>query len=113
VISWLDAQPSPSLAPWLSEQFGVTALAVRDLGLSDASDRAIFAAARLAGAIVITKDRDFPELLAHLAPPPQVLWLTCGNTTTARLRRLFEALFPRALQLLRAGEPLVEITDQR
>jgi predicted nuclease of predicted toxin-antitoxin system len=28
VIIWLDAQLSPSLAPWLSEQFGLMAMAV-------------------------------------------------------------------------------------
>jgi predicted nuclease of predicted toxin-antitoxin system len=113
VTIWLDAQLSPSLASWLSERFGLTALAVRDLGLRDATDRAIFAAARAAGAVVITKDRDFAELLAQFGPPPQILWLTCGNTTNARLRQLFDLLLPPALQLLRTGEPLVEITDGR
>jgi len=45
--------------PWLNERFGVEAYSVRWLGYRDASDEAIFAAAREAGAVVMTKDRDF------------------------------------------------------
>jgi predicted nuclease of predicted toxin-antitoxin system len=55
-----DTQLSPQLAPWLAQRFGVTAYAVRDLGLRDATDRAIYDAARAAGVVLITKDRDFP-----------------------------------------------------
>lgn len=109
MIVWLDAQLSPALAPWLESRFGLTARAVRDLGLRDAKDQAIFVAARAAGAIVITKDQDFSALLARFGPPPQVLWLTCGNTSNARLREICEALLPQARQLLQQGEPLVEI----
>ena len=37
---WLDAQLPPVLARWISEQpWGVDAVAVRELGLRDASDR--------------------------------------------------------------------------
>jgi predicted nuclease of predicted toxin-antitoxin system len=49
MIFWFDAQLSPQLAPWLAQRFGVTAYAVRDLGLRDATDRAIYDAARAAG----------------------------------------------------------------
>ena len=111
MIFWFDAQLSPQLAPWLAQRFGVTAYAVRDLGLRDATDRAIFDAARAAGVVVITKDRDFPDLLARLGPPPQVIWVTCGNTSNTRMRQIFEALFPQALLLLQGGDALVEITD--
>jgi len=33
MMLWIDAQLSPALARWLSDTFGVTAYAVRDLGL--------------------------------------------------------------------------------
>jgi predicted nuclease of predicted toxin-antitoxin system len=111
MIFWLDAQLSPQLAPWFAQHFAVTAYAVRDLGLRDATDRAIYDAARAAGVVVITKDRDFPDLLARLGPPPQVIWVTCGNTSNARMHQIFETLFPQALLLLQGGDPLVEITD--
>jgi len=44
---WLDAQLSPAIAPWISAQFSMTALAVRELGLRDSKDREIFLAAKL------------------------------------------------------------------
>jgi hypothetical protein len=40
-----------------------------------------------------------------------VIWVTCGNTSNARMRQIFEALFPQAFLLLQGGDPLVEITD--
>jgi predicted nuclease of predicted toxin-antitoxin system len=46
VILWIDAQLSPALARWFSDSFGIAAYAVRDLGLREAKDRAIFHAAR-------------------------------------------------------------------
>lgn len=97
MIVWLDAQLSPQLAPWLTQRFGVEARAIRDIGLRDALDREIFLAARKAGAIVITKDRDFIHLLQALGPPPPVIWLRCGNTSSANviallLRTLNDAL---------------------
>lgn len=72
---WVDAQISPHFAPWLSARFGVPAFALRDLGLRDATDRQIFEAARSTGEpiVVITKDRDFSDLVIRHGPPPQVL----------------------------------------
>lgn len=59
----------------------------------------------------MTKDRDFLRLLDRHGPPPQVLWVTCGNTSNARLRKVLAAVMPRVLQLLAEGERLVEIGD--
>ena len=111
MIIWIDAQPSPELAPWIIRSFGVEALAVRDVGLHRAKDRAIHQAAREAEAVVMTKDADFVRLLERLGPPPQVLWVTCGNTSNTRLRRVLLDALPAALRLLEQGEPLVEISD--
>ena len=88
---------------------GVDAHAVRELGLRDAEDPVIFARARAVRAVVVTKDRDFPDLLARQGPPPQVVWLTCGNTSNAHLRELLARVWPDVAALLAAGEPLVEI----
>jgi hypothetical protein len=46
VLVLIDAQLSPALAPWLRRTFAVDAVAVRDLGLPEAEDAVIFAAAR-------------------------------------------------------------------
>jgi predicted nuclease of predicted toxin-antitoxin system len=113
LIFGIDAQLSPYLAEWLSSEFGVEARPVRDLGLRDARDREIFLAAREADATVMTKDSDFVLLLDQLGPPPQVLWLTIGNTSNAHLKEVLSRSFASARELLLRGEALVEITDQR
>ncbi len=109
---WLDAHLSPSVAPWLAATFGVGAVAVRDLGLREALDPPIFAAARAAGAVVMTKDADFAEMVTRLGPPPQVLWLRCGNTSNAALRELLSRELPDALKRLAIGEPLVDLDEE-
>jgi predicted nuclease of predicted toxin-antitoxin system len=82
---WLDEHISPQLAPWITQNFPVEAVAVRDLALGSAGDREIFDAARKAGAVVLTKDADFVALVERFGQPPQVVWLTCGNTSNANL----------------------------
>lgn len=108
---WVDAQLSPALAPWLTERFGVEAFSVRFLGYRDATDAQIFEAARETQAVVISKDSDFMTLLERFGPPPQVIWITAGNTSNARMKAILEATFVSALSLLQAGEPLIEIGD--
>jgi predicted nuclease of predicted toxin-antitoxin system len=90
--------------------FGIAATAVRDLGLRDATDVVIFRSARAADAVVLTKDADFPHLLSQHGPPPRVLWLTCGNTSTAGLQVILTRGLCEALALLEAGEALVQIS---
>ena len=105
---WLDAQLSPAIATWISTQFAVSAVALRDLGLRDAKDRQIFFAARQASVIVMTKDSDFVSLLEGFGPPPQVIWLTCGNTSNVRLKQILTQTLEKGLERLQTGEPLVE-----
>jgi predicted nuclease of predicted toxin-antitoxin system len=85
---WLDAQISPLIAQWLSATHNVEAIAIKDLGLRDALDRDIFAAARAVKAVVLTKDRDLVDLVTQLGPPPQIVWGTCGNTSNAKLKAI-------------------------
>ena len=76
---WLDAQLPLLLAGWINAQeWGIQAFAVRDVGLRDASDAAIFRAVREAGVVVMTKDRDFIRLLDDQGPPPKVICLIGG-----------------------------------
>ena len=107
---WLDAQLSPALAPWIAERFGAPTTPLRDLGLRDSTDREVFSAARHAGATVMTKDDDFVLLLQELGVPPQIIWLTCGNTSNGELKRLLAEAGRRTLELLASGEPMVEIS---
>lgn len=88
---WVDAQLPPTLAGWLSSNFDLDAVALKDLGLRDARDVEIFEAARVANAVIMTKDSDFVELVCRLGVPPQIIWLTCGNVTNRNLHRLLSS----------------------
>ncbi len=106
---WIDAQISPGVAAWIRSNLGIDAVAVRDLGLRDATDQEIFSAAKRANVVVMTKDSDFALMLERFGPPPQVIWLRCGNTSNARLKEILTGTLPKALELLGSGEKLVEI----
>ena len=106
---WVDAQLSPRLARWITTCFAISAVPLREIGLRDAEDEAIFQAARRANAIVLTKDQDFIRLLDLHGSPPKILWLTCGNTSDQSLQQILERQLMTALELLESGEDLVEI----
>lgn len=107
---WVDAHLSPAIVTWITSTFGIEAIALRDLGLRDAEDPEIFEAARAQNAVVMTKDSDFVDLVERLGSPPPIIWLTCGNTSNAKLRKILSETLPRALELFAAGETLVEIS---
>lgn len=109
---WLDAQFSPALAAWMQRSFELDDVwAIQtDIEMRRLKDREIFDRARSANVVVMTKDRDFVDLLERLGPPPQVLWVTCGNTSNHAMRRILAAACPAALALLRSGDPLVEVS---
>ena len=79
------------------------------MGLRDAEDPEIFSAARAADVVVLTKDRDFVELLLAKGPPPMVIWMTCGNTSNDAMRQILGDHLLEALAHLNHETPLVEI----
>jgi predicted nuclease of predicted toxin-antitoxin system len=87
-------------------------VATRTLNLQRASDIDIFMAARSADVVVFTKDADFATLVGSHGPPPQIVLVTCGNTSQARLRAIFDLAWPTVRPMLERGEPLVELGDQ-
>jgi predicted nuclease of predicted toxin-antitoxin system len=110
---WIDAQLSPAIAAWISRAFPkIEASSVRALGLRGAKDSEIFFAAREAAAVVMSKDDDFLRLLDQHGLPPQIIWVTCGNTSNARMREVLSKTLPKAMTLLQQGEALVEISDR-
>jgi predicted nuclease of predicted toxin-antitoxin system len=109
VSLWLDNHLSPALAVWITDEFKHQTLVVRDVGLASAADIDIFRQAREAGVALMTKDRDFAELVDRLGAPPAIILLTCGNTSTAYLCTLLRERLPAAFALINDGEPLVEI----
>jgi predicted nuclease of predicted toxin-antitoxin system len=107
---WVDAQLPPQLAAWLAAEFQVEASSLRDLGLRDAADLEIFQqAAMQPGIVLISKDSDFVDMVSRFGPPPQLLWVTCGNVTNRRLQTVFGSAGRAAINLLAEGQAIVEI----
>jgi len=112
VTLWLDNHLPPALASWMRAALDVECFPIRELDLHRASDIDIFMAARSAGALVVTKDADFAALVGQHGPPPQVVLVTCGNTSNVRLREVVEAGWATVRIMLERGEPLVELGEQ-
>jgi predicted nuclease of predicted toxin-antitoxin system len=108
---WVDAQLPPSIALWFRVDLRIEAVHVADLDLLTAKDEVIFRAARTAdrAVVLVTKDDDFRQLIDRHGPPPQVIWVRCGNVTNSELRRILLDAWPRVAALLASGEPLVEL----
>jgi len=105
----IDAHLSPNLAIWVKDRFGIDCFSVGYIGYRDADDVDIFFKARELDAIVLTKDEDFVKLLHQYGSPPRIIWLTCGNTSNARMRVILETYLETALGMLDTNN-LVEIS---
>ena|SRR5947209_3937341 len=109
---WLDVHLDEKLAPWIGSRFGVITKTLLEAGLAQADDGVIFEAGRrFAEIVVVSKDRDFADLVTKRAKPPQILWLRFGNRPTIEVQIILANLLPEAIRLLQAGEPLLEIAD--
>ncbi|MGB3585279.1 MAG: DUF5615 family PIN-like protein, partial [Tunicatimonas sp.] len=65
---------------------------VKDYQLEKASDDEIWSFARQQkDAAIVTKDMDFYHLLNHYGPPPKVIWIRIGNSTTQHVAQLLIA----------------------
>lgn len=104
----VDAQLPPALARFF-ESRGHEARHVADLGLLDSSDTAIWNHALANGAIVVTKDEDFPHRLRQIGIGPVIVWLRIGNTSRRALLQWFEPLLPRIEVLIQNGDLLIEV----
>jgi len=110
---WEDAQLSPSIAMWISANFPeLTATALRSMALQDDNDYDISRKARKSKVIVMSKDYDFVKLIEIYGVPPQLIWITCGNTSNVRLCEILSTSLQQAINLLQSGESIVEISDK-
>ena len=109
---WIEANLSPAITPWISRTFNISTFALRYLGLRDAEYPEIFEAGKAQQIIFMTKDSDFVDLVERIGSPPQIIWLTFGNTSKAQLKEILTATLPRALEILATGESLVEISGK-
>lgn len=110
---WIDAQLSPAIATWINHTFSnMEAASVRTLGLRDASDHEIFRKAREKKVVIMSKDRDFLNLIQQYGSPPKFIWITCGNTSNEKMKEILYTTLTKAKDLLEEGEAIVEISDK-
>lgn len=102
----VDAQLPPALCGWLRE-LGHEAVHVFEIGMTGASDAAIAARAEADSAILVSKDEDFVAL--RLPDRFPLLWLRCGNTTTAALIAWLDERWHQIESLLARNERFVEV----
>ncbi|MCK0510458.1 DUF5615 family PIN-like protein [Aromatoleum buckelii] len=81
----LDQNLSRRLLPDL-EHFFPGSSQVQLLGLERASDLALWEFAKENGYTIVTKDVDFLELMLLRGFPPKIVWLNCGNVSSAAVR---------------------------
>ena len=109
---WLDAQLSPIVARWLCDEFQYEAQSLRAVGLAQASDHRIVTEARTQKIdVLLSKDADIVRIVESSNPPPRVVWLTCGNRSSAEVMTILRTHLPRALDMLSAGATVVEVSD--
>ncbi len=71
---------------------------VREVGLKDASDAAVWQYAAQHGFTIVTKDADFHQRSFLFGQPPKVIWIRTGNCSTD----MIEAILRRHRQDLEA-----------
>jgi len=105
----IDAQLPPALARWLTGQ-GYSAEHVFDFGGDGTTDDEVWARSLQTGAVIVSKDEDFPLRATRGVICPQVIWVRAGNTSRAALIVWFGSLLPSIIAALDRGERIVEIS---
>ncbi|MDO8358418.1 MAG: DUF5615 family PIN-like protein [Devosia sp.] len=104
----VDAQLSPRVAKQLTAAGYPSAPIVELLGAT-ATDLEIAALANELGAVVMSKDEDFLDLLDRRRLLTGLVWVRIGNTDAQRQWSAIEPVLHRLVERFEAGESLVEI----
>jgi predicted nuclease of predicted toxin-antitoxin system len=88
----LDENLSPKLVPALADLFPTIAH-VREVGLANASDSAVWSYAVEHGFTIVSKDEDFHHLSFLRGAPPQVIGIHTGNCSTTLVADLIRARY--------------------
>jgi len=57
----------------------------------------------------VTKDADFAALVGQHGSPPQVVLITCGNTSNARLREVVQSGWAAVRVMLERGHAAARV----
>jgi predicted nuclease of predicted toxin-antitoxin system len=73
-----DQNLSPRLPQALADIYA-DSVHIREVGLRDADDSAIWEYAQLNGFVIVSKDSDFQQRSLLYGSPPKFIWLRIGN----------------------------------
>ncbi|GAB3924720.1 DUF5615 family PIN-like protein [Mucilaginibacter myungsuensis] len=108
---WVDAQLSPFIALFINQNFDeIQASSMRSLNMQFSTDHEIFKAARAEKVVIMSKDADFVKLIELYDIPPQLIWITCGNTSNSKMCSILKETLTQVASLLKNGEKVVEIS---
>lgn len=98
---WLDTQLSPIIAKWMAEYTGFSVKSCYSLQSNTLTDLQIYQRAQSAGNIIlISKDADFPELVARLGSPPKLIVIKKGNCDNKAMWAFIKPHIIKALNAL-------------
>ncbi|MEU4318499.1 DUF5615 family PIN-like protein [Nocardia fluminea] len=106
----IDAQLPPALARAIASE-GHDASHVCDLDMTSAPDLEVWNEALRRGAAIVTKDEDFILLgrASSGTEVPAVVWIRIGNCTRKALLTAVVPILPTIVEMLGAGETVIEI----
>jgi len=87
-----DQNLSPRLVEYLAGLYP-DSVHVYQIGLDQASDLAVWEAARSHGFALVTQDGDFSDLSAMFGAPPKIIWIRRGNCSTREIETLLRLHF--------------------
>ena len=104
----VDQHLPPALARFLDDA-GHPAQHVRNVGLKDADDRAIWSYANAQGMVMVTNDEDFHFLSLMPGSTGRLLWVKIGNCRKPVLLEKFRSELPAIEAAFDAGNRIVEL----
>jgi len=61
---------------------------VRNVGLNESSDTAVWDYAKREGFLIVSKDADFHQRSLLMGHPPKVVWVKLGNCSTSDVEKI-------------------------
>jgi len=103
-----DQNLAPRLVGRVAAEFPGS-LHVRDLDLQAATDAEVLRVAAQRDLVIVTKDKDFADLVTARGGGPKVLWLLLGNVSTDEIAESILAAADSIVRLL--DDPSVQVVQ--
>lgn len=85
------------------------ALHVRQFGMAEADDLAIWNHAKAHNLVIVTQDSDYADWNKLRGAPPRVVWLRCGNASVDQIHQKIRQAAERIK--IMDGDPTVEVVE--